>query len=87
MAKQQISAFAPKSRFGAAWNAAHVQFHPGTAFRSLQLSGSLLERNTPDGMSGASQVPSHGMSVAASQVIVVVRFAFAALRVAPLLRQ
>ncbi|GAO01279.1 hypothetical protein PSR1_00132 [Anaeromyxobacter sp. PSR-1] len=44
MAKQQISAFAPKFWSGTAPNAAHVQVQPGSAFRSLQFSGSLRAR-------------------------------------------
>jgi hypothetical protein len=85
MAKQQIIALAPKSRFGTAPNAAHVHVQPGSAFRSLQFRGSLRARYIPDGSSGASHEPCHGMSVFASHVIEVVRLE--AFRMAPLLRQ
>ncbi len=80
-----MMAFAPKFTFGTALNAAHVQVQPGSSLRSLQFSGSLRARYKPSGSSGASQDPSHGMSVVASQVIDVVRFE--AFRTAPLLRQ
>ncbi len=87
MAKQQMIAFPPKFWFGGAPNAAHVHVQPGSWFRSLQVKGSLRARYRPDGKSGASHDPSHGMSVFASHVIDVVRFEVEAFRTAPLLRQ